>query len=202
MKAFGISILIFVSCRFIFCNDYYQSQTINRQINYPIDTFRLKYKAEIHGRVKLVNENIYVGLDTQVVKIGNTEYRKFIFGKSLAGIALVKYDEDKLSYINTKYYKNVPLIGGDSTGILLYFNKQINDKWKVNIDSSYFWRKEISFAGIDSTGEEKIYVYNIEEQEGFSEVGDQLNKIYFSKSRGFLKFVFKTHWFPVEVNKL
>jgi hypothetical protein len=109
---------------------------------------------------------------------------------------------DKLSYINTKYYKNVPLIGGDSTGILLYFNKQINDKWKVNIDSSYFWRKEISFAGIDSTGGENIYVYNIEEQEGFSDIGDQLNKIYYSKSHGFLKFVFKTHWFPVEVNKL
>ena len=80
-----------------------------------------------------------------------------VFGDSVNSvIALVRQDEEKLNYIG--------LLDKDTLreNVLLYFNKKVNDKWKVHIDDSYFWRKEITFIGKEYIDNGEVYVYNIE----------------------------------------
>jgi hypothetical protein len=197
-----ISLLTFSFCDFI---------SIKMEVEDPkdlshIDTFKIKYEAEIHGRVKRVDENIYVGTTQSTFQINSKEYRKFVFGDSINSvIAFIRQDSSGLRYIGIT---GVNYPSGDTQNLkdrpLLYFDKKVNDKWKVNIDSSYFWRREITFAGIEhNSNNDSVFVYNVSADEGYSDVGgESLSKIYYSTEKGFLKFEIKTHWFSVEVYKI
>jgi hypothetical protein len=162
-----------------------------------IDTFKIKYQITLGGgKVRKIDYNIYVGMLSDTYQIGGKKFRKMVFGDSLnAVLAFVREDEDYLNYLNL----------GDSLEpketTLLYFNKEVNDKWEVNIDNSYFWRKEITFAGIEKEGNENVYVYNVQTNSEYTSVGDEITKIYYSKQNGFLKFMVKTHWGNIEAIK-
>lgn len=196
-----VALLVFAT--FTFCKDSYVKNSGTKSIKDSccIDTFKFKYEAKIHGRIKKVDENIYVGMISPGIKINDKEYKKFVFGDSINVIALVRQDSNKLSYINNA--RNLKSIGQEDfqENALLYFDKKLNDRWKVNIDSSYFWRREITFAGMEHNYNGNVYVYNVDADEGYSDIGNRISKIYYSKEKGFLKFEIKTHWFPVEVNK-
>lgn len=162
-----------------------------------IDTFRLKYQVALSSnKVKRIDDNIYVGILKDTCFIESIPYRKLVFGESVNNvIAFVRLEEETLNYRN--------LSDKDTTGekVLLYFDKKVNEKWKVHIDDSYFWRKEITFSGIEQLDNDEVFVYSLETDEGYTSLGNQLSKIYFCKDKGFLKLVIKTHWISVEIKK-
>jgi hypothetical protein len=206
-RIFGIAVLFLIAIAFAFCDadNVEKKLKYNIKNNSPIDTFKLKYNVEINGRKKSIDENIYVGMEVPIFKINNNEYKSFVFGDSVNSvIALVRQDSDSLSYINARSIDNSSGVVQQNfeAGALLYFNKKVNYKWKVDIDSSYFWKREITFAGIEHIDGEYIYVYNVDADDSHSDIGNHISKIYYSKEQGFVKFEIKTHWFPVEVNKL
>lgn len=162
-----------------------------------IDTFKLKYQIALTGdKVRSVDENIYVGILKEINLIGKETYRKMVFGDNINSvIALVRQDEESLNFIRVL----------DKDAIreepLLCFTRNIGDKWKVHIEGSYFWRKEITFEGIEYIEKEEAYIYNVETDKDYTSLGNELSKIYYSKEKGFLRFIFKTHWISVEANK-
>jgi hypothetical protein len=190
--------LIIISISF-FCKTTSTYKGIEQSLNNSccIDTFRLKYQVALSAnKVKKIDENIYVGILKDTCLIESIPYMKLVFGESISSvIALVRLEEETLSYRG--------LSDKDTTGekVLLYFDKKVNEKWKVHIDDSYFWRKEITYSGIEQLDNDKVFVYTLETDEGYTSLGNQLSKIYFCKDKGFLKLVIKTHWISVEIKK-
>ncbi len=199
-KSSSILILFLVTTSSFFCKTSHQMNgyTSMRSSNCCIDTFKLKYQIALGGgKVKKVDDDIFVGFLKDSYVVESKAYKQLVFGDSVNSvIALVRQDEEKLNYIG--------LLDKDTLreNVLLYFNKKVNDKWKVHIDDSYFWRKEITFIGKEYIDNGEVYVYNIEVDKDYTSLSNNVSRIYYSKEIGFLKFVFKTHWISVEVNKI
>lgn len=191
-------ILIISTCFLCTTSNTGKASMILINKNCCVDTFKLKYQVLSYGnKIKKVDENIYVGILNEKTLIKDKIYKKFIFGESLNRIiAFVRQDEEKLSFIK--------VLGRDTSeeNTLLFFNKKIGDKWNVQIEDSYFWRKDVTFTGIEYIKNELVYVYIIENETGYVSLGDNLSKVYYSKEKGFLKFFFRTHWITVEVDKV
>ena len=182
------------------------SQYSSTKNNCRIDTFKVEYTEHVLSKPKHVDYNIYSGIVSSSYQINGAKYDKFIFGDTITNvIALVRQDSTRLIYIDITKVKNdlSSFCQEDlKENVLLYFNKQVNDKWNVHIEYSYFWKSQLTYAGTELLNGENVYVYNVNIQDGYSNVGSYLKKIYYSKERGFVKFILKTHWFPVEANKI
>ncbi|PZP47818.1 MAG: hypothetical protein DI598_10620 [Pseudopedobacter saltans] len=161
-----------------------------------VSTFKMKYNAVIHGREKKVDINLYVGTKHQVHEDSEV-YNEFVFGYTPNEVVgLTRLSSDSLTYVNIRNYDNKPLFSREKT--LLYFDKTPGYKWKVNIDSSYLWRREITFVG----KEDGLLVYNIEADAHVTDIDDRVTKIYYKPKEGIVKFIIQTHWFPVTINKV
>ena len=161
-----------------------------------IDTFRLKYSFKRYERTTSVNYCVYVGMLNQPRLIGNNSYKKLVFGDSLNSvIALVRQTDKGLYFIPD------PAVNAKKERPLLFFNKKVNKKWKVHIDNSLFWRKEITFTGIQHTEDDDLYVYSLKTIEGYWGGGNGIAKIYYSRKNGFVKLGLKTHWITSDVDK-
>ena len=195
----SILVILSIAMASIFCKtnhlDSNTSQFIN---NCCIDTFQVKYEVDLgNGRLRKYEINFYVGILPDTFRIGGKTYQKLLFGDSLNSvIAFVRQTDEGLFYIDTSDSE----IHEEKT--LLHFNKKMSDQWKVNINDSYFWRKDVTFAGTVLEGNEEVYVYDMETDKDYLSLGENITKIYYSKEKGFLKFILKTHWARVEVSKV
>jgi len=175
-----------------------------------IDTFNAKYGINFGVRIKKIDSRLYVGMLNQPRQIENNTYKKLIFGDSLNSvIALVRQTAEGLYYIpliryNDEGFYYVPDSAADAKDEkpLLLFNKKVNEKWEVNIDSSCLWQKEITFTGIQHTNNDDLYVYDLGTIKGNIALGDQVTRIYYSRKNGFMKLAIKGHWITVEVDRL
>ena len=169
-----------------------------------VATFRFAYESTIHDLNRKKDEKIYAGIINSHHDSLNG-YEKFVFGSTkYSVICWVKKSEDALRYINStdEGAGNENKVNS-SENVLFYFNKEPGYKWQVNIDSSYFWRRDVTFIELDrSDSNDPIYVFRISPQEGVTDIGYQLTKLYYRRGKGIVKFVIKTHWFPVEVRKI
>lgn len=161
-----------------------------------VDTFRLRYQVEAaHGMLRQVEEPVYVGFLDNGFSVGNNSYRQFVFGDSINSvIAYARQDKEGLMYLPCSS-------GNEDEKALLYFNKNKGYKWKVHIDNSYFWRKEITFIGKSRCKYGDVYTYDVQTDNSYLSLGKCITRIYYSKEKGFLNFSVRMHLATVGIVK-
>jgi hypothetical protein len=161
-----------------------------------IDTFRLRYQVETgHGRLREIEEPFYVGFLDNGFSAGGNAYKQLVFGDSVSNtIAYTRQDKDGLMFLPCRQ-------GSGPEKALFYFNKNRGEKWKVHIDNSYFWRKEITFIGKHRRKCGDVYVYDVQTDNGYIPLGNRITRIYYSRERGFLQFSVQMHWANIGIVK-
>jgi hypothetical protein len=164
-----------------------------------IDTFEYRFRVK-NSRLQPVDKHIYVGMPPADFKTETLTYRKLIFGESRSNVVgLVRQDSSALWYIDVNLFNQMPT---STEYPLLYFNKPVNETWKVDIGWSYFEGVEISLTDIENRDGDTVYIYKVAVQEGHTNPGDKLTGIRYSKQRGFLELEITNHWVAMPVNKI
>ena len=115
-------------------------------------------------------------------------FRKLIFGDSSNSfIGYARQDEEGLKFLDSLSTD----LKDEKT--LLFFNKKNNEQWKIDIGDKYFWRKIVTFRGIERKNESNIYIYDFDPDGNYSGIS-LLNEIRYSKETGFVSLGFRYHW--------
>lgn len=163
-----------------------------------IDTFKMKYNSPVGSGKRVIETVFYAGFGNNKVKAEHKVYRELVMGMNRdEPIALVRLDSNRLYYVNTIDVNEKARMW---ESVLLYFDKQRGDKWYVHISNSWLADKMISFTGTDTLYGEQVYVYAVAPRsaQGFK----RLERIYYSKTKGFMEFYIWSHWFPVIARKM
>ncbi len=136
-------IAFFVLCiSIVYCKSpHYQAQ--KNIFSNCINIFEFKYKATIRGRTRDVSKSIYVGESSSFKIMNGRQYNELVFGDTpFSVVAFVRQDSVSIRYIDLyslrhRNENNLPV----EDRPFLYFNKKINERWKIDIDSSLFGRQ-------------------------------------------------------------
>ena len=177
-------ILLVASCAFL------RKETASSMRNNSfccVDTFEVKYQIVLGGgKTRKVADRFYVGFLKDLINVDSNKYNPMIFGDSVNEvIGFVRQNEEALFYRDKKLKNDKPF---------LFFERNKGDEWIVDIGNGYLWKKVVVFLGTEYDGETLFYTYGLNTMNGYTSVGNEIARIYYSKEKGFLKFRVKTHW--------
>lgn len=162
-----------------------------------VDTFRAKYQKDLGGGVlKKYEFDNYAGMLNDFKTVEGKIFRKLIFGDSINSfIGYARQDEEGLKFLDS--------LSNDlkDEKTLLFFNKKNSEQWKIDIGDDYFWRKIVTFRGIERQNGSDIYIYDFDPDGNYSGTY-LLNKIRYSKETGFVSLGFSSHWSNVIAYKI